>query len=96
MKFSENELLWKDWASSFLGCGEEGNHVLEFQVNVSQVFKVLSSDFIQIGLQIFHPFFLAYTKYTVLHMHQPLRDRPFKMAFGSSEKPHVYSLKVNQ
>ena len=41
------------------------------------------SNYIQIRLQVFQPFHLHNT---VLHADQPLRDKPFTTAFGSSEK----------
>ena len=44
MNLSENELLRKDHASSFLVCGKAGKHMLEFQANFSEVFEVLSSN----------------------------------------------------
>ena len=43
MNFSENELLRKDRKLSFLGHGETGKRVLEFQANFSKVFGVLAS-----------------------------------------------------
>ena len=79
----------------FLVYGEAGKRVLKFQANFSEVFEVLSSNDgsninIQIRLQVFQPCDLHNS---VLHVHQPLRDKPLKTAFGSSEKPSKHSNK---
>ena len=61
--------------------------MLKFQANFSEVFEVLSSNdgpnFIQIQLEVSN----LYTNITVMHMDQPLRDKPLKTVFGSTEKP---------
>ena len=44
MNFSENKLLRKDHTSSFLVHGKAGKCVLEFQVNFSKIFVMLSSN----------------------------------------------------
>ena len=66
MNIYGNELLRKDRTSSVLAYGEEGNHVLEFQTNFSEVFEVLSSNdgpnVNQIGLHVFQPSHLHSTE----------------------------------
>ena len=73
---------------SFLTCGEAGKCVLNFQANFSEVFEMSSlndgSSDIQIRLQVSNFF---YEHNTLMHKDQPLRDKPLKMAFGSTEKP---------
>ena len=60
---------------------------LSFKQNFSEGFEVLSSkdesNYIQIRVQVFQTFHLHNT---VLHVDQPLRDKPFTTTFGSSEK----------
>ena len=90
---SINEFL-QEWVAQegpqiiFLCIWRAVKRVLKFQVNFSEVSKVLSSNdgsnYIQIRLQVFQP---CHLHNTVLHVDQPLRDKPLKMAFGSSEKP---------
>ena len=71
---------------SFLAYDEAGKRVIQFQAYLSEVF--LCSPQLQmagqIGFQFFRP---SHLHSTVLQVDQPLRDKPFKTAFGSSEKP---------
>ena len=65
--------------------------MLKVQANFSEVFEVLSSNdagsnYIQIRLPTF-----SSEHNTVMHVDQPLRVKPLKTAFGSTEKPGKHS-----
>ena len=92
MNFSVNKLPRKDRTSSFLTYGEAGKRVPKFQANFSKVFEVLSSNdgsnFIQIWLLVSN---LLINIIQLMNVDQPLRDKPLKTAFGSTEKTWKHS-----
>ena len=86
MNFSENELPRKDRTSSFLTYGEAGKRVLKFQANFSRFSKYSSQMTGQISFKFDFEFPIFHFS-TVMYVDQPLRDKPLKTAFGSTEKP---------